>query len=87
MSTRSPSTPPDDHARLEQGFTLIEVVICVVLLTMITGAITAALISSLQQSSVNEPTRARVERRTDHRGVSRTRCGGRRRHQPGNRPT
>jgi len=51
MNSRRSSQQQRANARLEQGFTLIEVVICVVLLTMITGAITGALISSLHQSS------------------------------------
>ena len=39
------------RSRTEEGFTLIEVLISVVLLTMITGAISAAFVSSLNQSS------------------------------------
>jgi prepilin-type N-terminal cleavage/methylation domain-containing protein len=50
MNFRRSSQQPAS-ARVEQGFTLIEVLICVVLMTMIMGAITGALISSLHQSS------------------------------------
>ena len=62
MNTRVLARKTESGARGEAGFTLLEMVISVVLLTLITGAISAAFVSSLNATSA---TKTRVTETND----------------------
>jgi prepilin-type N-terminal cleavage/methylation domain-containing protein len=51
MKVRRPSRKSNRQPRSEQGFTLVEMIVTVVLLAMITGALSAAFVTGLRASS------------------------------------
>ena len=74
MNARRPSRKNPWNGS-EAGMTLVEVIISVVILTMITGALSTAFVSALRPSKVSRRACQRVERRADHRRVLHTRRG------------
>lgn len=70
MNPRTAMCRRTSRVGTEQGFTLVEVLICVVLLSLIMGALTAELISSLGQSKSTNQVVHESNDRADHRRLS-----------------